>query len=64
MVLKEPSYLPPCFPGASQAARLELRQQISGSGFIYSDGSTVVRGKGDELTVEAGRMAPVRCVAR
>lgn len=43
---------------------LELRQQVSGSGFIYGDGSTTVRGKGEELTVEAAGAAPLQCVAR
>ena len=43
---------------------LELKQQISGSGFIYTNGPNVVRGKGDELTIEMGRTAPIRCRAR
>ena len=38
---------------------LELKQQISGSGFIYTNGPNVVRGKGDELTIEMGRTAPI-----
>ncbi len=42
----------------------ELQQQESGSGFIYSNGPTTVRGKGDALTVEIGRMVPLHCTAR
>lgn len=42
---------------------LELQQQPSGSGFIYSNGPNTVRGKGDELVLEIGRMAPIRCLA-
>jgi membrane-bound inhibitor of C-type lysozyme len=40
---------------------IELPQQASGSGFIYSNGRTTLRGKGEELMLEVGRMAPVRC---
>jgi membrane-bound inhibitor of C-type lysozyme len=42
---------------------LELPQQVSASGFIYSNGPNTVRGKGDELTVEIGRRAPIQCQA-
>ena len=44
--------------------RMELQQQPSGSGFIYSNGPTTIRGKGDDLSVEIGRMAPIECKAR
>lgn len=40
---------------------IELPQQASGSGFIYSNGRTTLRGKGEELILEVGRMAPIRC---
>lgn len=40
-----------------------LAQQPSGSGFIYGAGPTVIRGKGDALTVEIGRMVPLQCTA-
>lgn len=40
---------------------MELQQQVSGSGFIYSNGPNTVRGKGDELIVEIGRMVPFKC---
>ena len=40
---------------------VELPQQASGSGFIYSNGRTTLRGKGEELVLEVGRMAPIRC---
>lgn len=43
---------------------LELQQQPSASGFIYSNGPTTIRGKGDALTVEIGRMVPLQCRAR
>lgn len=42
---------------------IELRQQPSGSGFIYSNGPNTIRGKGDDLTVEIGRMVPIQCKA-
>ncbi len=42
---------------------IELRQQRSGSGFIYSNGPNTIRGKGDDLTVEIGRMVPLQCHA-
>lgn len=42
---------------------IELRQQPSGSGFIYSNGPNTIRGKGDDLTVEIGRMVPLQCKA-
>lgn len=43
---------------------IELQQQPSGSGFSYSNGPTTIRGKGDELTVEIGRMVPLQCKTR
>lgn len=42
---------------------IELPQQRSGSGFIYSNGPNTIRGKGDDLTVEIGRMVPLQCHA-
>ena len=42
---------------------IELQQQRSGSGFLYSNGPNTVRGKGNELTLEIGRMAPIACKA-
>lgn len=42
---------------------IELQQQPSGSGFIYSNGPNTVRGKGNDLTVEIGRMVPWQCQA-
>lgn len=42
---------------------IELPQQPSGSGFIYSNGPNTIRGKGDDLTVEIGRMTPIECHA-
>lgn len=43
---------------------IELQQQPSGSGFIYSNGPNAIRGKGNNLAVEIGRMAPIQCKAK
>jgi membrane-bound inhibitor of C-type lysozyme len=45
-------------------ASIELPQQRSGSGFIYSNGPNTIRGKGNDLIVEIGRMTPISCTAR
>lgn len=42
---------------------IELQQMPSASGYVYSNGPNTVRGKGNELTVEVGRMVPIQCVA-
>ncbi|KAF7598909.1 MAG: hypothetical protein CGU28_08550 [Candidatus Dactylopiibacterium carminicum] len=42
---------------------LELQQQVSASGFWYSNGPTSLRGKGQQLTLEIGRMVPIQCEA-
>ena len=42
----------------------ELQQEPSGSGFVYASRTTTIRGKGDDLTVEIGRMAPLQCKAK
>ncbi len=42
---------------------LVLPQQPSGSKFVYGNGRNTIRGKGDELIVEIGRMVPIRCTA-
>ena len=44
--------------------KIELKQQISGSGFIYSNGPNTIRGKGSHLTGEIGRMMPIECEAQ
>lgn len=41
-----------------------LTQQRVASGFRYSDGRRTIRGKGAELIVEIGRMAPMSCRQR
>jgi membrane-bound inhibitor of C-type lysozyme len=46
-----------------QSNAIELQQMPSASGFVYSNGPNTVRGKGNELTVEIGRMVPIQCVA-
>jgi membrane-bound inhibitor of C-type lysozyme len=43
---------------------IELQQQPAASGFIYSNGPNTVRGKGDELRLEIGRMAAITCRSR
>jgi membrane-bound inhibitor of C-type lysozyme len=43
---------------------MELQQQPAASGFHYTNGPNTVRGKGDELMIEIGRMAPIKCQAR
>lgn len=43
---------------------MELQQKPSGSGFIYSNGLHTIRGKGDDLRIEIGRMAPIQCRAK
>lgn len=40
---------------------LELQQQPAASGFVYSNGTHTVRGKGEDLVIEVGRMVPLRC---
>ena len=47
-----------------QGQAISLKQQPSGSGFIYSNGPHTIRGKGNALTVEIGRMVPLQCQAR
>lgn len=44
-------------------AEIVLPQQPSGSGFVYGTPRQTIRGKGDALTVEIGRMAPIQCTA-
>ena len=41
-----------------------LPQQRTASGFYYTNGKMGIRGKGEELLLEIGRMAPVRCTAQ
>ena len=43
-----------------QGKRIELEERVAGSGFIYGNGPTTVRGKGSGIMVEIGRMAPFR----
>lgn len=43
---------------------IELQQKPTGSGFLYSNGPSSIRGKGDDLTLEIGRMASLQCTAR
>jgi len=43
---------------------MELQQEMAASGFLYTNGPNTVRGKGNELTIEIGRMVPIQCRAR
>ena len=40
---------------------IELQQGPGASGFRYSNGPNTIIGKGNELTLEIGRMAPINC---
>lgn len=43
---------------------MELQQQPTASGFLYSNGSNTVSGKETELIIEVGGMVPIQCQAR
>ena len=43
--------------------KIELKQQRAAAGFVYSNGPNTMRGKGNDLTVEIGRMMPIQCKA-
>lgn len=43
---------------------IELNQQPAASGFWYSNGPNSIRGQGDRLTLEIGRMMPIQCQAQ
>lgn len=49
---------------ARNGENIELKQQPSGSGFMYSNGPNTIRGKGNDLTVEIGRMVPLQCSSK
>ncbi len=42
---------------------ISLESVPVGSGFKYTSVQTTIRGKGDELILEVGRMAPITCKA-
>tara|TARA_R110001583_G_scaffold156201_2_gene307916 strand:+ start:285 stop:872 length:588 start_codon:yes stop_codon:yes gene_type:complete len=42
---------------------IELKQARTASGFLYSNGLNSIRGKGDDLSVQIGRMSPINCRA-
>jgi hypothetical protein len=42
---------------------VELQQQRTASGFLYSNGQTSIRGQGNEMTMTVGNMAPTQCRA-
>lgn len=46
-----------------QGKPMELQQQPVASGFLYSSGPHAVRGKGDDIQIEVGRMVPLACKA-
>lgn len=39
----------------------ELHDHVTASGFWYTNGKYTVRGKGHEIRLEIGRMAPIQC---
>ncbi len=47
-----------------QGQTMELHPQPVASGFLYTNGPHAVRGKGDEIQIEVGRMVPLPCKAR
>ncbi len=40
---------------------VELPKQPADSGYAYSNGPTTVLGKGNELTIQIGHLAPIWC---
>lgn len=42
---------------------VELNQEVTASGFKYSNGQTSITGKGNELTMQVGMMAATKCTA-
>jgi membrane-bound inhibitor of C-type lysozyme len=42
---------------------VELQGEPVASGFAYSNGQTSIRGKGEELQMTVGMMAPTKCTA-
>ena len=42
---------------------VELNQEVTASGFKYSNGQTSISGKGNELTMQVGMMAAAKCTA-
>lgn len=43
---------------------IELPQRPAASGMLYSNGPNTIRGKGNDLSLEIGRMMPVACSAK
>lgn len=41
--------------------QIDLSHKPAGSGFLYTNGQTSIRGKGDDLNLIIGRMAPIHC---
>ena len=40
---------------------VELPRQVAETGYAYSNGPTTVLGKGNELTIQIGHLAPIWC---
>ena len=40
---------------------VELPKQATETGYAFSNGPTTVLGKGNELTIQIGHLAPIRC---
>nr|WP_320135231.1 MliC family protein [uncultured Amphritea sp.] len=43
---------------------IELRQEPTASGFLYSNVKVSIRGKEDRMSLEIGRMMPIACHAK
>lgn len=43
---------------------IELRHEPAASGFLYSNVKVSIRGKGDRMSLEIGRMMPIACHAK
>lgn len=43
---------------------VELPAQVTASGYWYTNGPVGIRGKGDAMSLELGRMVPIQCQAQ
>ena len=42
----------------------DLKQEPAGSGFLYTNRRVSIRGKGEDMSIEVGHMAPIKCHAQ
>lgn len=47
-----------------KGGQVRLAAEPAGSGFRYASGPITVHGKGPDLLLEIGRMAPIRCAVQ